>query len=192
MNIYSFNDYDKYNSLKAPFVLFLLIAYSMRHGLLWLGVSTVSFSDAIELMNDFTDETYCAYFLCGIQGVILLIALINRQPKAGKIIRWIWRNGKNLLASSLALHLIVSTTLAISNPMRHLSASQTMFFLFDVIGFIYLYRSQRMRDIFADFPSTEPIIHAKSGSRYSDSHGTQRWVESKSQVSAPVSKKPTA
>lgn len=156
MNIYEFNDYNKYNSLKMSSALWLLIAYSMRHGLLLLGLSISNFSHSIEWMSKFTDETHWAFFVCGIPGFFLLIATSNRVPEAGKVMRWIWHKGRNLLALSLALHLTVSLTLTAMNPNSHLSASQIILFLFDVIGFIYLYRSQRVRDVFADFPSIEP------------------------------------
>lgn len=157
MKIYDFNDYDRYNSLKISPALWFWVAYSMRHGLLLFGLSISSFPHAIDWMNEFTEETYWAYFLCSIPGVFLLIATINRVPKAGVVMRWIWHNGRNLLASSLALHLMVSLTLTATNPNWHLSASQIIFFLFDVIGFIYLFRSQRVKDVFADFPPIEPV-----------------------------------
>lgn len=153
MNIYGFNDYDRYNSLKMSPALWFWVVYSMRHGLLLLGLSISSFSHSIDWMSEFTDEAYWAYFLCGIPGVLLLVAMSSRAPKAGKAIRWIWHNGRNLLASSLALHLMVSLTLAAMSPRWQLSAPQTIFILFDAIGFIYLYRSQRVKDVFADFPS---------------------------------------
>ena len=152
MNIYGFDDYDRYHSLKMSSALWFWVVYSMRHGLLLLGLSMSSFSHSIEWMNDFTNETHWAYFLCGIPGVFLLIAIINRTPKAGRVMRWIWRNGRNLLASSLALHLIVSLILAVMNSRWQLSVSQIIFILFDAIGFIYLYQSQRAKDVFADFP----------------------------------------
>jgi len=152
MNIYGFDDYDSHHSLKMSSALWFWVVYSMRHGLLLLGLSMSSFSHSTEWMNDFTNETHWAYFLCGIPGVFLLIAIINRTPKAGRAMRWVWRNGRNLLASSLALHLIVSLTLAVMNSRWQLSASQIIFILFDAIGFIYLYRSQRAKDVFADFP----------------------------------------
>jgi hypothetical protein len=42
-------------------------------------------------------------------------------------------------------------------PNWQLSVPQSMLFLFDVIGFIYLYRSQRAIDVFADFPPAELV-----------------------------------
>lgn len=156
MNIYGFDDYDRYHSLKMSSALWFWVVYSMRHGLLLLGLSMSSFSHSIEWMDDFTNETHWAYFLCGIPGTLLLIAIINRTPKAVRVMRWIWRNGRNLLVASLALHLIVSMSLAVTNQKWQLPVSQTIFFLFDAIGFIYLYKSQRVKDVFADFPPAEP------------------------------------
>jgi len=157
MNIYGLDDYDSYNSLKMSPALWFWVVFSMRHGLLLLGLSITSFSHSTDLMNEFTSETHWAYFLCGIPGVLLLIATINRLPKAGKVMRRIWYSGRNLLASSLALHLIVSLNFVLTKPNWQLSAPQAIFFLFDVIGFIYLYRSQRVKDVFADFPPAEPV-----------------------------------
>lgn len=157
MNIYDFNDYDRHNSLKMSPALWFWVIFSMRHVLLLLGLSVTSLSHSTDLMNEFTSETHWAYFLCGIPGVLLLIATNNRLPKAGKVMRWIWHNGRNLLASSFALHMIVSLALAVMKPNWQLSVPQAILFLFDVIGFVYLYRSQRVNDVFADFPLAEPV-----------------------------------
>jgi len=152
MKVYDFHDYNDSGILKVPVSIWLLLIYSMRHALLLAGLSVTSFSHAIDLMGDFTDETHWLFFLCGLPGLLFFVIFINRTPKAGTAFRWAWQRGRGVLASALILHLVISISFVVKKPVWILSLSHLML-LVDFAWLVFLYRSERVKDVFADFPA---------------------------------------
>ena len=148
MGTYSFHDYNKYFSLKVPLLLWFLIFYSLRHALLLL-----VFAPTLQTVDALTDETQWAYYMCSIPAILLLAALSNRVPSAGKITRGIWQQGKHLLEVSLLLHLGINILLSLLKPVWHPSLTQTLLLLIDVSGLVYLHKSRHVHDLFVDFPT---------------------------------------
>lgn len=149
MNVYGFDDYNQQGSLRVSGWMWFWIIYSMRHAILWLGLSIAHSPD---VMDELTDESHWAYLLCGIPGLMLLVDAGFRIPQAGAFPRWVWRNGRWLLVVSIILHVLIVAGMALGKPNWQLSTSQFIFFAIDFFGLRFALKSQRVRDVFADFP----------------------------------------
>ncbi len=149
MNVYGFDDYNQHGSLRVSGWMWFWIIYSMRHAILWLGLSI---SHTPDMIDELTEETHWAYLLCGIPGLMLMVDAGFRIPDAGVFPRWIWRNGGRLLIATLVLHILIVVGLGLSKPVWEISGSQILFFAIDALGLRFALKSQRVKDVFADFP----------------------------------------
>ncbi|MFA7241481.1 MAG: DUF2919 family protein [Sulfuricellaceae bacterium] len=150
MNIYDFEDYNQRGSLRVSGGMWFWLFYSLRHALVWLGLSI---SHTPDMIYDLTDETHWAYLLCGIPVAMLLADAGFRAPDAGELARWTWKNGRWLMASSILLHLVIAVGLDLMKPEWTVSIGKILFFALDALGLWFIFTSQRVKDVFADFPA---------------------------------------
>lgn len=150
MNIYGFDDYNQRGSLRVSGWMWFWLFYSLRHAIMWLGLSIAHTPDMI---YDLTDETHWAYLLCGLPVAMLLAVSGFRVPDTGAFARWLWKNGRWLMVSSILLHLAIALGVGLMKPEWTVSTGQTMFFVLDALGLRFIFRSQRVKDVFADFPA---------------------------------------
>lgn len=150
MNIYGFDDYNQRGSLRVSGWMWFWIFYSLRHAILWLGLSIAHSPDMID---ELTDETHWAYLLCGIPGLMLLVDTGFRISDSGAFARWIWKNGRWLMASSFLLHVVIAAGIGLMKPEWHVSTAQMLFFTLDALGLRFIFKSSRVKDVFADFPA---------------------------------------
>jgi magnesium-transporting ATPase (P-type) len=149
---YSFEDYNEFNVLKIPLLLSLLNGYMLKQ-IVILGLLFVS---SIPFLNQFAHEHFSIVLLLSSIPAILVIASASKRiPKTrSPLIKKIWRWGRFLLLSSLGLEIgfiILYVTLGI----QKLNEVNLMFLYIDVVFIIYLIKSQRVRDVFTEFPEKE-------------------------------------
>ncbi len=158
MNIYGFDDYNQQGSLRVSGWMWFWFIYSLRHAILWLGLSI---AHSPGMLDEFTNETHWAYLLCGIPSLVLLSNIGFRIPNSGVIPRWIWKNGRWLLASSILLHVVIAIGFGLIKPEWHISVEQILFFTLDALGLRFIFKSQRVKDVFADFPARPEKVEKK-------------------------------
>lgn len=134
------------------------LIYSLRHAILWLGLSI---AHSHSMLDELTNETHWAYLLCGIPSLVLLADVGFRIPNSGGLARWIWRNGRWLLASSILLHVVIAIGLGLIKPEWHIPIEQILFFTLDALGLRFIFKSQRVKDVFADFPAQPEKVEKK-------------------------------
>lgn len=151
---YSFSDFDDNGTLRVSVPMWLWIVYSLRHAILWLGLSI---SRSPDLLGELTDDTHWIFLLCGIPALLLMIDTGFRVGEAGKVPRWIWRNGRWLLAASILFHILAVVGVGVTKPEWQITVSQVVFFALDGLGLWFALTSQRVKDVFADFPEPKAV-----------------------------------
>ncbi len=159
--LYTFSDYDKYMSLKPDFEMWLIMVYFLRPFIMM--ISTIQMgrgakSDSVSGLKDLVypnDFGLFIAFLATIPVILLLIAYMKRKPGASELVRKIWRNGRNLLVVTAALNVIiifVPFLLDLTHSINMLGWAQLAIAIFIIF---YLYKTQRVKDVFADFPKDD-------------------------------------
>lgn len=158
-NVYSFKDYDKHLCLKPPVEFWLVVAFFLRPFI--LKISTIqmgrggSKTKDVSLLYDIAYPDNFSFFLAvlsAIPVVLLLVSFAKRKPDASDLMRKIWRNGIPLVALSVLLNVLVLFLPIMLGKIHsvHLFGWVQLGILLLIFG--YLFRSQRLRDTFADFP----------------------------------------
>ena len=165
--LYSFNDYDKYMSLKLDFELWLIIVYFLRPFI--MKVSTIQMgrgakSDSVSGLKDLVypnDFGFFLAFLATIPVLLLIVVYLKRKPGASGWVRKIWHKGKQLLLATAVLNMIIifiPFLMDLTHKINMLGWGQLAIAAYIVF---YLYTTQRVKDTFADFPKDESEAASK-------------------------------
>jgi hypothetical protein len=160
MFTYSPDDYDSHLALKPPFLLIAIMVYCA----LPLIFILIAYNPSPRFQASFSYLQHYATplsFLGGIPAALVLFAWTKRLPTAGRYWRLIWRWGKWLLSVSLMTHnylLFSQRGLDIWNSFTMLDSDRLVVVNMgmDLLFVYYLWRVQRVTDVFADFPSSRP------------------------------------
>jgi hypothetical protein len=144
--------YNRYYVLKPNLLLLLIIAYLLKDIFIGLIVAASLVKARGGDVGALVSISSPRMMFGGIPIVALFYALLNRTPDAGRRIRWIWRNGKHMiLASVLANSVLILLSRA---QLDSLAGMALVSFLFiNIACVIYVYRSEIVSDVFAEFPS---------------------------------------
>ena len=166
--VYPFSAYDKYMSLKLDSNMWLIMVYFLRP--IILKISTIQMgrggakSGSVSGLKDLVypnDFGFFLAFVATIPVLILFFAYAKRKPGAANYVKSIWRNGRKLLVAAAVLNVIVvfvPFVIHITHSINVYGWGQ----LAVAIGVIvYLYRSNRVTDTFADFPKESEADQAK-------------------------------
>ncbi|EDN66238.1 membrane protein [Beggiatoa sp. PS] len=149
---YRFEDYNNYNVLKIPLTLVLTNLYLLKQ----IVIFVLPMISSIPLLTKFAHEHFnLALLFSSIPAILVIISMIRRAPKTRlRLIRWSWHRGRFLLLSTLFLEIgfiILYLILGITK-----FNEVTLIFLYlDAVLIFYLMKSQRVRDVFAEFPTLE-------------------------------------
>ena len=165
--LYSFNDYDKYMSLKLDFELWLIIVYFLRPFI--MKVSTIQMgrgakSDSVSGLKDLVypnDFGFFLAFLATIPVLLLIVVYLKRKPGASGWVRKIWHKGKQLLLATAVFNMIIifiPFLMDLTHKINMLGWGQLAIAAYIVF---YLYTTQRVKDTFADFPKDESEAASK-------------------------------
>ncbi len=155
-------DVDKHGSLRVPSVLWVALAVLCRY---WILVVVVFASarrapDVVRVLGD----GFSWYFLLlEIPAILILLATARRGPEAGQLWRWLWHNGRTLIACAVVAHLGATAWLLWSAdvwrrwPELFLASCN----LFDLAVLTSVLRDPYYRQLFADFPSKQPVEASK-------------------------------
>ena len=150
---YTPDDFDKHGYLKAPISLYLLLLLLLRAYVIWL-LSVANFSNTEQLIEFFypNKQTFIFGLLSGAAALLVLILHSLRRPKAYKFTAQLWRYGQWLLW--LAVLTDIGLTLWQLSLTHFRFVPQTALILLALSFAVgYLWRSQRLPDLFADWPT---------------------------------------
>jgi len=146
---YNFEDYNEYNVLKIPYLLIVLNIYLLKQFVIFLlpMISSIPFFKTLA-----HEQFHIALLTFSLPAVFVIMSMIRRVPSTKSVLLiWFWKNAKNLLLFSLIFDLLL-VSLFIKFDIRQFNGFNLMFIYLDVIFIIYLIRSKRIRDVFAEFP----------------------------------------
>ncbi|HNA28939.1 MAG TPA: DUF2919 family protein [Thiobacillaceae bacterium] len=155
--IYPPEAYDRYLALKPSPLLVLIMLYCARHPFFVL----LAFNPSKKLGADLSFLQYYATpatLVFGLPALALIAAWSQRSPTALPLWRTIWRHGKTLLGASLVAHFAhlaysAGPDIFYSYVLSDSSRLAVTNLGVDLLAFYYLWRSPRVSDVFADFPS---------------------------------------
>jgi hypothetical protein len=145
--------YNKYYILKPNLLLLIVFAYYLKDLFMALIVAASLFKarggSSVGAMLEISSPRM---MLSAIPVLLLFYALLNRHPEAGPRIRWIWHNGKHLILASAILN---SAQILLSTTSLDTLAGKVLigFLVLNVASVVYVYRSEFITDVFAQFPA---------------------------------------
>lgn len=143
--------YNRYYVLKPNLLLLAIIAYLLKDVFIGLIVAASMFKARGGDVGALVSISSPRMMFGAIPAVALFYALVNRTPDAGPRIRWIWRNGKHMILASV----IANSILILLSPTQLGSLAGMVlvgFLLINVVIVIYVYRSEMVSDVLAEFP----------------------------------------
>jgi hypothetical protein len=146
--------FDDHFCLRPPFVLTAAIVYLCRSFLLVtliLAASTRGRDTGMEALLPGGDHPM-SIGLTAIPAMLVLYARIRRSPKAGRLARWAWKQGRWLLASSAILEIVSGVLLLSSSDGAAHDSIRIAFLFLDFYILLYVLLSKHVRDVFSDFP----------------------------------------
>jgi hypothetical protein len=155
---YNPSDFDEEMCLKPPVLLWVVVLYLSRGIALpiavgighVLGIDTA----AMAALRGFwkVDD-----FVPALVAIPVLYALFRRTSKASRTVRWLWTNGRILLAAAAAIDIALSISSLL--PFAELgdqAAAAICGIVMDAYFIIYILKARRVRDTFSDFPPQKP------------------------------------
>jgi len=159
-NIYTPDDFDEFMSLKPSAGMVFTFFVGIRHfALILLPAITNLKSRGGGPDLSFMEHLVSPGLLLGDLFVLpLLLAWAKRMPNASKIWERIWRKGKFLMLVAFLIQSLTFTYLSVIPEISNLSSGKRLslfpfYYLFLTLIFIYyISASQRIKDVFADWP----------------------------------------
>lgn len=134
------------NALTAACVLFL-----SRHVLAFIVLGIALSRTDPSSRQAFHGLFEPVYMLADVPALLVLLAMLSRHPKSGRVLRVIWRGGRWLLAASAVLYLGLLIRQVGPDPVRYGWAIGSM-----VAGTLlstgYVHLSPYARTLFREFP----------------------------------------
>jgi len=146
---YHWADYNEYQVLKVPGFLLLAMIYLFKH----LVIFILPLISQIPALTEFA-HTHFNFFLLlsSIPAIAVVISGLRRVPQTRSLmIRRIWQYGRLLLMISLTLELILMILFYWLGQYK-MDETWLLFLYLDGVFMIYLFKSQRVYDVFAQFP----------------------------------------
>lgn len=162
---YRFEDYNEDNVLKVPFMLSLSCFYLSKYlfFLILLPIIGViprlskGIDSILPQVQIFAHQPLHILFLfSSIPAFVVLITLVKRSRHTeAQIFRQIWSYGYVLLWLSVGIEMGLIITSLVTGIDR-LNEWWIGFMYLDVMIALYLFKSQRIKDMFKEFPTYQP------------------------------------
>lgn len=138
--------------LKIPFLLWFFIIYSSRYFVFIAAIgASARFSSKTKILMPSDMFGFSLSALVSTLALLVLIAALNRNEKAGKFVKKVWLNGRLLLILSASGDLTFLVWAHYLNNSR-LEPAAIIFIAIDLCALGYLIFSPRPRDTFLEFP----------------------------------------
>lgn len=158
---YPASAYDPYLCLKPSPILWAILAFLLRPFVIFVA-SITNKADRTGLLHTVYADAHWALIQAGaaLPAALVAIAYMRRTPEAGQFVRWCWKHGRTLILSSVLLNIITIAWPVVAASKLHLTGIATTEIGLCVLAAYYLIRSRRVKDAFADFPSS-PVSSTK-------------------------------
>jgi hypothetical protein len=135
--------------------MWLVILFMARPYALFI-ISIANRRDRMGLLETFHGDPAIGFLgaIAAIPALIVVLAWIKRAPGAAPLTRWIWAKGGYLLILAGVLNMTIIILPALTSPTWHINTVVPAEAILCGMIIVYLIRSTRIRDTFADFPET--------------------------------------
>jgi Protein of unknown function (DUF2919) len=148
-------DVDKYGVQRIPGMFWVAIGVLARHWVLALAVfiSARRSSESVLLLGDANN----LWTMLAIELPVVLLAFVagRREPGAGRLLRWLWRRGPELIAITAIANVAWTARLLMQSD--YWLFWPELFFasacLLDVAIALAMYTTPQYRRLFAEFPA---------------------------------------
>jgi hypothetical protein len=158
---YSFEDYNEFNVLKIPLSLILTTVYLLKYFVILIFLPVLSkiprVGESVKLAMPYVEQfahnhINLLLLISSIPAVFIIVGMFRRIPKTqSPFIRRVWANGRMLLLVSAIVDLALLTVFLLLG-LKTLNELLILILYLDAMIALYLMRSQRVRDVFAEFP----------------------------------------
>lgn len=165
---YSLEDFDQYHVLKIPLLLWLSTFYLLKYPLLY-ALPAVPAMGSAEYLTKFVIAHFhwsLLVFSC-LPAALVLVAMMRRRPTAGAAVRRIWTYGRGLLLLAVVADLSIQAALIVGQQQK-LSEYVLVIGYLDVMLWLYLWRSRRVREVFKQFPASEAELTSPTAKEQSN------------------------
>ena len=143
--------------LRVTPLLWLIIIWSVNH-LLVLGLAVFAKSgETLGLAIEYASNPFS--LLSDLPGAMVMVAVINRRPAAGKIMRWLWHYGRLFLIAGVCAQVAIIIGMYWQKTFQIVDEWLLIILAANIVFFVFLLRSRLIKDIFLDFP--QPIAESK-------------------------------
>jgi hypothetical protein len=150
--IYPASAYDENLCIKISASLWLAILFLLKpYAVMLLSLANMAKHTELIYILYPNDATFALGAMAALPTALLFIAWTKRQPGSGMKIRWIWHHGRTFLIVSAVLNLAISV-IPVFWIGRGPELSDVAQAILAVYVILYLFRSERVRDTFRDFP----------------------------------------
>jgi hypothetical protein len=156
MTVFDPDRYDADLNLKVPAMLWLVIAFQLRH-LLLLGITFLP-TTGTEI-NVLRELIRPIYLLADLTALPVAVVALRRRAQSPMWMRRLWPAGRALLMASVVLYLglLGLQLLGASRPLIAVLDEATLVsLLLSLAALGYLWRSALVRDLFREFPTAGP------------------------------------
>lgn len=151
---YPFSAYDKkYLCLNMSTGMWLVLAFLLRPYVIMI-MSLANRRDRMGLINMFYADRFGMVLgaLAAVPALLLIYAWFKRKPDAPDRVRWLWRHGRVLLIASIVLNIVIVFVPVLLGKAAGIGYVGALQLALCAGILLYLLRSQRVEDTFADFP----------------------------------------
>ena len=147
-------DFTEDGVLRVGVLLWVVLVFANRHLILLILGAVSSFVGAGDGFDGFSlGVMYSSpwFLLTSLPALGVLAAALRRSTRAGRLERWLWRQGRGLLLLAVGADLV----LLLAYPWwsrAHVTQLHIIGAVLDLYVLTYLIRSSRVRARFADFP----------------------------------------
>ena len=158
LRIYSFDAYDRHLCLKPSLAMFLVLSYSVRHLLLVFLLYfpfVMRHVDMATLKHLMATSLGVSLGIADLPALLVLLAWRHRRPEAGTAWRWLWRQGRLALLTTL----VGQGALLMGTQAEQLwiggeqGALLAICLIAQGWALTYVVFSRRLADVFRDFPA---------------------------------------
>ncbi|MCG3862459.1 MULTISPECIES: DUF2919 domain-containing protein [unclassified Photobacterium] len=147
--LYPIDAYDQHGQLKINTMLWFVLLFNAKAWLVFImaGVSRTQGGELLELIYPIRDVLYIGMAIGS--PAIFLMWLSGQRNKNNKLIHFLWRQGKRVLLAVYSFDFIMQIYHLVISHGEFSWIRATTLLLTAWLG-LYLLRSSRVKDIFAD------------------------------------------
>jgi hypothetical protein len=149
---FTVKDFDRYDCLKPPWLLYLVLAYLLRGYLIFI-FSVANLSDKTAILTSIYPQPESLYFslLAGLPALLFMLIIAGRTPEAPRWLKIGWHYGKQCLTFAIAVNLFIELFGYFS--LEQTSSKPLLIHLFcSLLGVLFVIKSTRLKLALADFP----------------------------------------